>query len=162
MQKALPGIFNDVSVDGSKSVSLSFLGENNNEIKIENSSTLFKFTIPRDTTIPLPEFNLLLDSSSNNTNKTSSSATAINLLTLNGFFIKSNNVSIHYHIKPENKSLGYFAALQFGSNPYLSDSHQLFNLKNIFCPKGKDVSFMSIYSFAKFFQIQFSFVKSFQ
>ena len=139
MQTALPGIFNNVSVDGSKSVSLSFLDKNNKEVKIENSSTLFKFTIPRDTTIPLPTFSLLFssNSSSNEANKTSSKEIPINLLTLNGFLIKNNNVSIHYHIKPNNKSLGYFTALKFGGNPCLSDSYQLFNISKIFCPEGK-------------------------
>ena len=70
-------------------------------------------------------------------------------MTLNGFITTKRNVSIHYHIKPNNKSLAYFTALKFRSNPYLNSTHFLFDLWNIFCPK--DLRTESNESFYVFF-----------
>ena len=113
----------------------------------------FHFTIPRDTSQPLPMFELMENTDSRYIiNETQNQA--LNLLKLNGFITPKNNVSIHYHIKPNNNndtnnnnnndsfnSVGYFAALKFGGNPYLNSTFQSFDMWNIFCPQGYINSF---------------------
>jgi len=92
--------------------------------------------------MPMPEFATLVNhtfsnnpfKSSNNSNSTSK---PINLLLLNGFTISKRNVSIHYHIQPDDESLGYFAAFKFGGNPYLNKTYQRYDIWNIFCPWSK-------------------------
>ena len=122
MQGALPS--NNVPISGSKSISLAFYDENNLEKEISESQNYFYFSIPRDNN-PLPSFEKLNTSNVNQ---------SFNLLTLNGFLINKNNVSIHYHIKPNNKQLGYFTTLKFGSNPHLNSTFVSFDMWNIFCP----------------------------
>lgn len=128
MQGSIPS--DKVPVYASKSISLSFYNEDKSELEITKSTDNFYFSIPRDTSINLPPFKQLKTTSSN-------VSSALNILILNGFLINKNNVSIHYHIKPNNRKLGYFAAIKFGSNPYLNSTYKLFDLWKIFCPKGK-------------------------
>jgi len=129
MSKAFPGSNkSQVSVSGSKSMGLSFFNENGEKLIIENAIQPFLISIPMLTS--LPKFLVL--------NKTNSSNSMVseNLLTLDGFILNRNNVSIHYQIKPTNNQTGYFAALKFGENPYLSGIKQQFDLWNIFCPQS--------------------------
>jgi len=143
MQKAVPGANSAVSVKGSKTIALGFYGEDQAEQPISQSPTPFYFTIPRDTTIPLPEFNTIPGTYRSNTtsNYSTNSTTTVkkpsgpvNLLVLDGFTIKKKNVSIHVHIEPTNELLGYFAALYFGGNPYLNKTFQRYDMWRVFCP----------------------------
>jgi hypothetical protein len=145
MQKAVPGSNSAVSVKGSKTIALGFYGEDQSEVPISNTPTPFYFTIPRDTTIPLPEFVPLLDTNitkpqieqDTNVTEIATKKGPINLLLLNGFLVQKYNVSIHYHIEPTNELLGYFAAMYFGGNPYLNSTFQRYHMWRIFCPWGK-------------------------
>ena len=129
MIKAFPGLNNSqVTVNGSKTLALSFFNQDGSEKSVENSTQPFLFSILMD--IALQPF-MLLNKSNN-----SFSITFNNLLTLDGFLLNRNNVSIHYQIKSNNSQTGYFAALRFGGNPYLMGSSQQFDLWNIFCPKS--------------------------
>lgn len=140
MPVAIPGANSDVSVTGSKSIALSFFGEDQSEQGVSNSPEPFFFSIPRDTNLSLPSFEPLYNynetkikkiQEGNNTNRTHG---PINLFLLNGFTISKRNVSIHYHIQPADESLGYFAAIKFGGNPYLNSTYQRFDMWKIFCP----------------------------
>ena len=131
MEKAFPGLNSNVSINGSKSIALSFYDENQNEKLVQNSAKPFIFSIPRDTSQPLPPFIYFSNNSSNFSIKSFS-----NLLTLDGFMLNKQNVSIHYQINPNDNEIGYFVALKFGGNPFLNSSLQLFDMWNIFCPKG--------------------------
>ena len=143
MQKAVPGANSAVSVKGSKTIALGFYGEDQTEQSISQAPTPFYFSIPRDTTIPLPEFYTLIDTihlNSSNTDSTNTTQTTkkvsgpVNLLALNGFKTSKYNVSIHVHVEPSNELLGYFAALYFGGNPYLNKTFQRYDLWRVFCP----------------------------
>jgi hypothetical protein len=72
----------------------------------------------------------------------------LNLLQLNGFITPKNNVSIHYHIRPNSdnfESVGYFAALKFGGNPYLNNTYQSFDMWDIFCPQTGNYLFFDAF-----------------
>ena len=58
------------------------------------------------------------------------------MLTLDGFNVTKNNVSIFYHIKPSNKLLGYFVSLRFGAYPVLNITAKLYDVSSIFCPNN--------------------------
>lgn len=135
LQVAIPGANSDVSVSGSKSIALSFLAEDQSEQSISNSPNPFQFTIPRDTNEPLPEFTVLYDPDEASLNDTIKNVNPLsNLLKLSGFILPKNNVSIHYHIKPNNEKNGYFSALYFGGNPYLNKTFERFHMWKILCP----------------------------
>jgi hypothetical protein len=125
-QVALPDQNNSVSISNSKTIGLTFFNSNSLEQSISNTSDYFYFGITRYNQIPL--FKQLII---NNTNILK------NLLALNGFIIPSKNVSIHYQIKPNNYSVGYFVALKFGYNPYLNKTNKIFDIFQIFCPTSK-------------------------
>ena len=139
---AVPGANNAVSTAGSKSISLSFFGEDQTKSSVSNSPKPFQFAIPRDTSMPLPEFNTLfnynsskvLDSMQSTNNSNSTRRGPINLLLLDGFSTSKNNVSIHAHIQPTDETVGYFAALKFGGNPYMNRTYKRFDVWKIFCP----------------------------
>lgn len=146
MQRAVPGASSAVSTSGSKTIALGFYGDDQSEVPISNTPTPFYFTIPRDTSIPLPEFmplsatiNASVPKPVEDSNATTvvTKAGPVNLLLLNGFLIKKKNVSIHYHIEPTNELLGYFTALYFGGNPYLNSTFQRYHMWRIFCPWSK-------------------------
>ena len=123
----IPSIQNDsISTSDSKTISLTFFNSNSTEQSITNLSDYFYFGIPR--TNKIPSFKQLIYT--NNTNDSR------NLLTLDGFIIPNNNVSIHYQLKPTNNNLtiGYFISLKFGSNPYLNKTIKSFDMFQIFCP----------------------------
>jgi hypothetical protein len=114
---------NLVSITNSKTIGLTFFNSNSSEQKISNLSDYFYFGIPRTNQIPLfKQFN------------TSKPINSSNLLTLDGFMISNNNVSIHYQLKPTNMTIGYLIALKFGSNPYLNKTIKSFDMFQIFCP----------------------------
>ena len=125
MPKAYPDLSGNVSVEGSKSISLSFLNPDGTIKAVTNSSTPFLFSIPMNQE-SIPSFVAL--NISNTTN---------NLLAYDGFMINKYNVSIHYQIKPNNTKKGYFVAMRFGDWPQLDSNNQLFDIWNIFCAKGK-------------------------
>jgi len=133
---------NAVNTKGSKSISLSFFGEDQSEQKISNSPQPFFFAIPRDTSVPTPDFVTLVNHtltrgrsfSSSSSNGSNSTSGPINQLVLAGFAVAKNNVSIHYHIRPDDESLGYFAALKFGGNPYLNSTYRRWDMWKVFCP----------------------------
>ena len=141
---AIPGQNRAVSTNGSKSLSLGMIGDDQVPQSVSDSPSPFHFTIPRDTTQPLPQFDTLeITDSHKNSNITISSPTvnskALNMLKLNGFVIPKNNVSIHYHVRPDSfnfEFVGYFAALKFGGNTYLNRTYQSFDMWNIFCPQS--------------------------
>lgn len=145
MPVAVPGANSDVAVAGSKSIAMSFFSEDQSEQGISNSPTPFEFAIPRDTSLPLPPFETLYNYNQtrikvsvpvNSSNQTQSKK-PVNLLMLNGFTVAKKNVSIHYHIQPNDENLGYFAAMKFGGNPYLNHTFQSYDMWNVFCPRGK-------------------------
>jgi len=115
---------NLVSITNSKTIGLTFFNSNSSEQEISNLSDYFYFGVPRTNKIPLfKQFN---------TNKPINSS---NLLTLDSFIISTNNVSIHYQLKPTNYlTIGYLIALKFGSYPFLNKTIQLFDMFQIFCP----------------------------
>ena len=121
MQKAFVSLTNNATVIGSKAVSLSFFNEDKTQLIYDSPSPFF-ITIPRDTSLLYPSFNR------SNSNKTDSD----NMFKLDGFFLPNKSVAIQYQIKPDNLSLGYFAALKFGGNPNLKSV----DLWNIFCPES--------------------------
>lgn len=151
MQKAVPGASNDVSITGSKTIALGFFGEDQSEASIANSPTPFQFTIPRDTSIPLPEFTPLYDANatriSEKLNLTKVNKGPVNLLLLSGFMVSKKNVSIHYHIEPYDESAGYFAALYFGGNPYLNKTFQRYHMWRVFCPWSKFIILILLLSY---------------
>jgi len=142
MSAALPDQNKSVSVFGSQLVSIKFYDSNQIERSISNSSEPFYFTIPRNNS-ELPIFKILPISARNS-----------NLLIVDGFVISNSNVSIHYHIKPDNLSLAYFVALKFGSYPVLNKTSQIADIWKIFCPKGTLNYFHIIFlkNFEKFFK----------
>lgn len=128
MIKAFPGLSSNVSVNGSGTLALSFFNSDGSDMLLSNTAQPFSFSIPLDLA-SVPAFLLM-----NKSNESQSIATN-NLLTLDGFILNKNNVSIHYHIKPSDLTKGYFAAIRYSGNPYLMESDQLFDLWNIFCPE---------------------------
>ena len=139
MPIAIPDSNSEVSVTGSQSLSLSFHDQNQNEAGVNNAPSPFVFSIPRDTSIPLPPFEVFYDIniaslyvSSNTSNSTKDKS--INLLVLNGISVTKKNVSIHYQIKPYDETAGFFAAMTFGGNPYLNSTYQRYDLWQILCP----------------------------
>jgi len=117
---------------------LSFHDDNQREAAVNNAPTPFVFSIPRDTSIPLPSFEVFYDiklaslSLGNNSNSTKDKS--INLLILNGISVTKKNVSIHYQIKPYDETAGFFVAMKFGGNPYLNSTYQKYDLWQILCP----------------------------
>ena len=140
MPVAIPGANNDVSVTGSKTIALSFFSEDQTEQSVSNSPEPFIFSIPRDVNMSLPSFEPLFNYNETRIKKllevniTNRTHVPINLFLLNGFTISKKNVSIHYHIQPTDESLGYFAAIKFGGNPYLNSTYQRYDIWKIFCP----------------------------
>lgn len=124
MSAALPDQNRSVSVFGSQLISIKFYDSNQIEQSISNTSEPFYFNIPRNNS-ELPIFKILPISTRNS-----------KLLIVDGFIISNSNVSIHYHIKPDNSSLAYFVALKFGSYPVLNKTSQIADIWKIFCPKG--------------------------
>jgi hypothetical protein len=133
MSAALPDQNRSVSVFGSQLISIKFYDSNLIEQSISNTSEPFYFNIPRNNS-ELPIFKILPISTRNS-----------NLLIVNGFIISNSNVSIHYHIKPDNSSLAYFVALKFGSYPVLNKTSQIADIWKIFCPKGTLNYFILLY-----------------
>jgi hypothetical protein len=143
MQKAVPGSNNAVSTKGSKTIALGFSGSDQSPISISGASKPFYFSIPLTATLPdfVPIYNpnttaqLLKIQMESNTTSTKPKG-PINLLLLNGFSVTKKNVSIHYYIEPTDETLGYFAAMKFGGNPYLNSTYQRYDVWKIFCPWG--------------------------
>ena len=146
MPTAIPGQNNAVSTHGSKMLGLGLIGDDQTPQSVTNSPNPFYFAIPRDTSQPRPQFDLLeITDHQESSNYTISASTAnindkaLNMLKLNGFITPKNNVSIHYHVRPNSEnfeSVGYFAAIKFGGNTYLNSSYQSFDIWKIFCPQS--------------------------
>lgn len=124
MSTAYPGInANDIILNGSKTLALTLYNDLKTEISISNASSPFQFTIPVDQDLTSFTQNSLKQNSNN-------------VLTLDGFNVTKNNVSIFYHIKPSNKLLGYFVSLRFGAYTVLNSTAKLYDVSSIFCPNN--------------------------
>lgn len=132
---------------------MGLIGDDRKEQNVTNSPSPFYFAIPRSPTQSLPSFETMENTlSSRQNDSTIPDNGPINLLALNGFLISSQNVSIHYQIKPNVKSENasfpaYFAALKFGGNPYLNSTFQRYDMWKIFCPQGNANTFFLSFSF---------------
>ncbi len=133
---------------------MSFYSEDQSKANVTQAPKPFEFAIPRDTSLPLPEFTTLfnynltkasLQSMQSNNNSNSTKSGPINLLLLDGFSTTKKNVSIHVHVQPTDETVGYFAALKFGGNPYLNRTYKRFDLWKIFCPWSNYIEYLNYY-----------------
>ncbi|CAF1181508.1 unnamed protein product [Adineta steineri] len=113
----------------SRSMSLSIIDQNGNEISFEaNENNSIKLIIPRDPNLVIPSMYLQ--------NITSINSTLNNLL-FNYHYINITSslpISIHFEIHSLNRSLAYLFIYKFDQTPQLNSSINLIDGWTIFCP----------------------------
>ncbi|CAF3690236.1 unnamed protein product, partial [Adineta steineri] len=113
----------------SRSVSLSFVDQNGNEISFKASqNNPIQLIIPRDPNVIIPSMYLQNMTSINSTN---------NNLLFNYLYINITSslpISIHFEIHPLDKSLAYLFIYKFDQTPLLNSSISIIDGWTIFCP----------------------------
>lgn len=112
----------------SKSIGLSFYDDDKIEIPIRNKKEdgNFEFWIERDTSL-IKNFDFVFV----NTKNYYSSLVSNQVFSMK-FELKDNDVSVHFHIRPENVSVSYLILLKYANETNVKK----FDLWKIFCPKG--------------------------
>ncbi|CAF3869870.1 unnamed protein product, partial [Adineta steineri] len=113
----------------SRSVSLSIIDQNGNEVSFEaHQDNPIQLIIPRDPNVLIPSMYLQ--------NVTSTNLTINNLL-FNYHYINITSslpISVHFEIHSLNKSLAYLFIYKFDQTPQLNSSINLIDGWTIFCP----------------------------
>ncbi|CAF1386372.1 unnamed protein product [Adineta steineri] len=113
----------------SRSVSLSFVDQNGNEISFKASqNNPIQLIIPRDPNVIIPSMYLQNMTSINSTN---------NNLLFNYLYINITSslpISIHFEIHSLNQSLAYLFIYKFDQTPLLNSSISIIDGWTIFCP----------------------------
>jgi hypothetical protein len=115
----------------SRSISLSILDQNGNEISVEtNANQSIEIMIPRDPNLIISPMNLQNVTSINSTNQ--------NLLFyLNYINITTSlSISIHFEIHPLNPNISYLFIYKYDQTPQLNSSINLIDGWTLFCPSG--------------------------
>ena len=126
---------NEAFVSSSKTIGLSFSDENNNNIPVGglSGSDRIQFSIKRDVTSSMYQ---LVDVSYHNLSANSTNGEPKFFLQ-NGFSVNASNATILINLKPVNISKAYLVLIEFGQNPFLNQTHQLFDYWKLLCPSGK-------------------------
>ena len=129
--KPLASFENGSNTDLSRSISLSLLDQNGNDLGFSlNENQFIRFLVPRDPNVEIPEMNL-------------QNVTSINLssyhLIFNYHFINittiSLPISVHIEIQPiDINNLSYLFIYKFDDKPQLNSSLELIDGWTIFCP----------------------------
>ncbi|CAF0849209.1 unnamed protein product [Adineta steineri] len=113
----------------SRSVSLSIIDQNGNEISFKaNENNSIKLIIPRDPNVLIPSMYLQNVTSINST---------INNLLFNYHYINITSslpISVHFEIHSLNRSLAYLFIYKFDQTPQLNSSINLIDGWTMFCP----------------------------
>ena len=117
---------NETFVGMSNSVSLTFFDEKNNQIEIINRNYPIDVQIQRE--INLPSYPYQYVNISEILLKNGS------FLMPNGFYLSSNNGSIHVELKPLNKSIGYLIVLKLGFSPVINSTYADYDSIKMMCP----------------------------
>ena len=125
---------NETNTGLSRTMAISLFDSEKNQITISNSSKKLDIWIPRET--------LMMHTTFLYVNATSYSLKQNNNLLPNNFNISSENSSVHFQIKPENSSIGYFLVISFDSTPILNKTYKNFNYSMLFCPNGNKFLFL--------------------
>jgi hypothetical protein len=126
---------NEAFVSSSKTIGLSFSDEENKNIPVSglSGSDRIQFSIKRDVTSSMYQ---LVDVSYHNLSANSTNVEQKFFLQ-NGFFVNASNATILINLKPVNISKAYLVLIEFGQNPFLNQTHQLFDHWKLLCPSGK-------------------------
>ena len=132
---------NEAFITSSKTIGLSFSDEENNNIPVNGLSgpDRIQFSIKRNVTASMYQ---LVDVSFHNLSASSASGEQEYFLQ-NGFLVNASNATILINLKPDNVSAAYLILIEFGQNPYLNQSHKLFDHWKLFCPAGKSNQLLS-------------------
>ncbi|CAF4314113.1 unnamed protein product, partial [Adineta steineri] len=113
----------------SRSISLSIIDQNGNEVSFEaNQNNPIQLIIPRDPNVLIPSMYLQNVTSINST---------INNLVFNYHYINITSslpISIHFEIHSLNRSLAYLFIYKFDQAPQLNSSINLIDGWTLFCP----------------------------
>ena len=118
----------------SRSISLSILDQNGNEISVQTDPDHpIEIIIPRDPNLIIPSMNLQ--------NVTSMNATPHNQLFHLHYLNLTTSlpVSVHVEIQPLNTSLGYLFIYRLDQIPLLNSSINLIDGWALFCPSSRSV-----------------------
>jgi hypothetical protein len=121
----------------STSVSLSLIDKYGNDILINASiEEPIEFIIPRDPNTIGSTINWEYVSTSNGTNR------SFNLHSVN--LVRNNklDVSVHFEIRPINKSAAYWFIYKFDGGPQINSSMNLIDGWTLFCPPSKSFHFV--------------------
>lgn len=120
---------NETFTQNSGEMSLSFDSLNNGTISISNTLVPIGVWIPRDLTLPIPEFTYV--------NATNITAAKSSPFIPNSIWIKQANSSIFVQIKPDDKDVGYIFLTKFESTPRFNSSFRDIDSIHFYCPSGK-------------------------
>jgi hypothetical protein len=125
----------------SRSISLSVLDQNGNDVPINASvDHPIEFIIPRDMNIIVPPMTVQNVTSINNNHNQLFNLHYVNIA-------QSNNnltVSLHFEMHPLNASLGYLLIYRFDNSPQLNSSINQTDGWSLFCPLSELFSFSNI------------------
>ena len=117
----------------SRSISLSILDRNGNEITIPTTlDHPYRFVIPRDPNLIIPAMTLQNVTSLN----TTPHHLLFNLHYINLVQATNLSISVHTEIKPLNTTLGYLFIYRFDQSPQLNSSINQIDDWTVFCPSS--------------------------
>ena len=124
----------------SRSISLSILDQNGNEISVRaDPDHPIEIILPRDSNLIIPSMNLQ--------NVTSMNATPHNqLFHLHYLNLTTTSlpISVHVEIQPLNTSLGYLFIYRFDQIPLLNTSINLIDGWTLLCPSSRSFELSTI------------------
>ena len=121
---------NETFVGFSSAIDLTFYGVDGTRIPIENATTRpVDMWIARDPRLGNA-------SSFQYVNATNLTVSATLQFLPNSFTVKSNNASIHIHIKPVNANVGYLLLVKLGYTPIVNATYADYDFMKLMCPQS--------------------------
>jgi hypothetical protein len=118
----------------STSISLSLLDRNGNEVSISTGvNDSIEFFIPRDPNLRVPRMFL-----QNVTSMSGDQPFNLHFVNMAQFLTNNNvTVSLHFEIRPLNRSIGYLFIYKFDSSPQLNSSINRTDGWSLLCPSSE-------------------------
>jgi len=125
-------------LDGSGTVGLSLMNEDNSLISVKNSTQFIAVKVPRPIGFKLPDFEVVNvgNISSNISNSSSDRVLLKGPFYMSAFRIEVPMSAIFVHISPMNLSLGYFFWINRGGLPYYNQTVKVYEKIEFFCPNN--------------------------
>lgn len=116
----------------STTISLSLLDRHGNNLLVNTSmDEPFKFIIPRDPNTIDSSVNWQYISPGNGTNQSSNNIHSVNIVRNTNL-----NISVHFEIRPINKSLAYWFVYKFDNAPQVNSSINIIDGWTLLCPSS--------------------------